>query len=134
MPKRKNRANTDNFDVENLPDLDFTVIDDDLEAMEDHLFKTGVAILQSAKTQEELFSTSIEAIQEALESNKSGEQEVVYLLSPDVSKQIPHEVTLPIIWERLDRIEERLEYLISHLIPEPTAAVKHSVQLSQPHL
>lgn len=132
MPKRKNRSDVNNSELD-LHDLDFAEIDANLEAMDDHLFKAGVAILQSAKTQEELFSTSIEAIQEALEPNNDVIQNQSQLISPCISEPSSQEITLPAIWERLNHIEARLEYLINHLIPEteqPSVALVQEKQSS----
>jgi hypothetical protein len=110
------QSDTDEAD---LTELDFATMEANLAAMEDHLFNAGVAILQSAKTQEEVFQTSIEAIQEALEPGH------VDAVSPDPGLPIsmaPSEISLVTVWQRLDRIEQRLEYLIHHLIPADPAS------------
>jgi len=104
---------------QDLTDEDFKAMEDHLSAMEDHLFNAGVGILQAAKTQEEIFNTSIEAIQEALEPG-STEIEEPGKSSPALPlHDQPEEISLTAIWERLNKIEHRLEYLIEHLVSVP---------------
>ncbi len=98
-------------------ELDFATMEANLAAMEDHLFNAGVAILQAAKTQEEVFQTSIEAIQSALEP---GSVEAHPPTLPAAT--MPSDISLTTIWQRLDRIEQRLDYLIEHLIPPSAIA------------
>lgn len=102
---------------QDVTDEDFKAMEDHLSAMEDHLFNAGVGILQAAKTQEEIFNTSIEAIQEALEPGSTGIGEPRLLSVP--SNDQPQEISLTAIWERLGKIEHRLDYLIEHLISVP---------------
>ena len=83
---------------QDLTDEDFKAMEDHLSAMEDHLFNAGVGILQAAKTQEEIFNTSIEAIQEALEPG-STEIEEPGKSSPALSlHDQPEEISLTAIW------------------------------------
>lgn len=126
---------------QDLTEQDFKAMEGHLAAMEDHLFNAGVAILQSAKTQEQLFNTSIEAIQEAL---KPGSTEVE-TLEPDSKKSLPshlsdaqnqsgaqnQDVSLPAIWQKLSnleagqtRLEQRLDTLIQHLVPRTQSILK----------
>lgn len=117
MP-RKAQESVSHENLEQDPtDEDFQAMEDHLSAMEDHLFNAGVGILQAAKTQEELFNTSIAAIQEALEPGSTKIEEP-RLLSVPVDEQ-PQEVPLTAIWERLGNIEHRLDYLIEHLVSVP---------------
>ncbi len=103
---------------QDLTDEDFKAMEDHLSAMEDHLFNAGVGILQAAKTQEEIFNTSIEAIQEALEPGSTGIKEPGKFL-PAPSYDQPEEISLTAIWERLNKIEQQLEHLIEHLVAVP---------------
>lgn len=110
-----------------LTDEDFKAMEANLSAMEDHLFNAGVAILQAAKTQEEIFTTSIDAIQEALEPG-STEAESPKKFLPSNS---PTDVSLTAIWERLNTIEQRLEYLISHLVPLQVSSESTQSQITK---
>jgi hypothetical protein len=102
-----------------LTEEDFQAMEANLSAMEDHLFNAGVAILQAAKTQEEIFHTSIEAIQEALEPGSSDAATLISSLPEQPSSHAAHHISLTAIWERLNTIEQRLEYLIDQLVPIP---------------
>lgn len=116
------RKSQEDLNSENLAqdptDEDFQAMEDHLSAMEDHLFNAGVSILQAAKTQEELFNISIEAIQEALEPGSTEIEEPRKFLSMPSDDQ-PQEISLTAIWERLGKIEHRLDDLIEHLIAVP---------------
>ncbi|MDX2244171.1 MAG: hypothetical protein NW224_26155 [Leptolyngbyaceae cyanobacterium bins.302] len=117
MPQDANqRFNSEDADPD-LTDEDFAAMEANLAAMEDHLFHAGVAILQAAKTQEEIFTTSIDAIQEALEPGSTESNSSVKAI-PDQFFTSPNQtISLETIWERLNTIEQRLEFLIEHLIP-----------------
>ncbi|MEX0268616.1 hypothetical protein AB3R30_05720 [Leptolyngbyaceae cyanobacterium UHCC 1019] len=117
MQRKANKTRDEDLE-QDLTDEDFKAMEDHLSAMEDHLFNAGVGILQAAKTQEELFNTSIEAIQEALEPGSTGVEEPRKFLSMPSDEQ-PQEISLTAIWERLGKIEHRLDYLIEHLISVP---------------
>jgi hypothetical protein len=122
--QRKTNKDFSNENLEqDLTDDDFTAMEDHLSAMEDHLFNAGVSILQAAKTQEEIFNKSIEAIQEALEPGSTEIEEPksspALLPYAQLSPDQPEEISLTAIWERLNKIEHRLEYLIEHLVSGP---------------
>lgn len=118
-----------------LTDEDFAAMEANLASMEDHLFHAGVAILQAAKTQEEIFTTSIDAIQEALEPGSIESNPSVTSLPDPLSTASTQTISLETIWERLNTIEQRLEYLIEHLIPatkiSPTPKPKTSKNAEQ---
>jgi len=104
---------------QDLTDEDFKAMEDHLSAMEDHLFNAGVGILQAAKTQEEIFNTSIEAIQEALEPGSTKIEEPGKSSPALPFHDQPEEISLAAIWERLNKIEQQLEHLIEHLVAVP---------------
>ncbi len=120
MPRKSQNGDSHENLAQDVTDEDFKAMEDHLSAMEDHLFNAGVGILQAAKTQEELFHTSIEAIQEALEPGSTGIEEPRKFLSVPSDDQ-PQEISLTAIWERLGKIEHRLDYLVESLISVPVA-------------
>lgn len=130
--QQKEHEGVSNENLEqDLTDEDFKAMEDHLSAMEDHLFNAGVGILQAAKTQEEIFNTSIEAIQEALEPGSTGIEEPRKSLSVPSPDQ-PEEISLTAIWERLGKIEHRLDYLVEHLISVPVMNLSKLQETSKP--
>ncbi|MDX2229963.1 MAG: hypothetical protein NW220_10015 [Leptolyngbyaceae cyanobacterium bins.349] len=114
--KAHEHPNSEDLDTD-LTDADFAAMEANLAAMENHLFNAGVAILQASKTQEDIFQTSMEAIQEALEPGSPEAQTPVQSLAYQVANDSDQSISLATIWARLNTIEQRLEYLIEHLIP-----------------
>lgn len=119
MPRKAQKGVSHENLAQDVTDEDFKAMEDHLSAMEDHLFNAGVGILQAAKTQEEIFNTSIEAIQEALEPGSTGKEEPRRFSPTLASHDSPQEISLTAIWERLGKIEHRLDYLIEHLMSVP---------------